>query len=601
MSQEEKKSYKEEKQEREWSDPNEHAKFVCQGGQIQCKYCNVPISEIIVTSTTVMLQDKPWATIKDSDGLVNFNFTGQCMHSSQQKPFCPPPPCKAVINLGEWQNFSETIVDTHHALVVKSTIPCMISGEDLEIVDSGQKATLEKIEPKQEKSNQKIQSIELLEGETVKTGTVIQYVNITPYAKYVDSEDITHIDRLGKNLRLRVRFDKAGSFKFKVKLIPDSKNASYTTNEKKRNPNFKYSEEEEFVTDSNGEKVIDGNKIFTSAAGGDIFTIIAKDEDGNQVIAEAKIKTERRIYYVEAKMTGLTTVTTSLKNVEKEYHKHGISLKGFPAVEMPFMENISIAQQKTFIRHVMSAYVRSACKDKMPYGFVIGYTGHLAEKSAKTEFRINNIRVGVTAKTVIIPTIYPLWIDVAANEDWFVESYFIRDGGEDADKIAIVKEKCTPIQNPDNAVGWFDSVSIDVSSLPAGQGSIILVVYYVEKMLGGVSGGGNFIGICTKAYWTDMPHDEQQKVIIHELGHSLKMVTDGDGILPQKTPYHYSGKGHQGNHCHCGLPIKADYSVDRNDVNLATCVMFGIVNNASSYCKECAKAVRKLDMSAGFN
>jgi len=149
MSQEEKDSYKKEKQEREWADPNEHAKYVCHGGKVQCKYCNVPISEIIVTSTTVMLQDKPWATIKDNDGLVNFNFTGQCMHPSQQKPLCPPPPCKAVINLGEWKDFSKTIIHPNHALVVQATIPCMISGEDLEIVDSGQKATPEKVEPEQ--------------------------------------------------------------------------------------------------------------------------------------------------------------------------------------------------------------------------------------------------------------------------------------------------------------------------------------------------------------------------------------------------------------------------------------------------------------------
>ncbi|MDH6310035.1 hypothetical protein M2451_002925 [Dysgonomonas sp. PFB1-18] len=141
-------TYKKEKQEREWTDPNENAKYVCHGGKVQCQFCNVPISEIIVTSTTVLLQDKPWATVKDKNGLVNLNFTGLCMHPSQQKPMCPPPPCKAVINLGEWKNYSETKIDNMNALVVQSTIPCMISGQDLKIVHSGQRAELGAIEPK---------------------------------------------------------------------------------------------------------------------------------------------------------------------------------------------------------------------------------------------------------------------------------------------------------------------------------------------------------------------------------------------------------------------------------------------------------------------
>lgn len=139
-----------EKKEKEakWADVNEQQKFVCQGGKVQCQFCTPPIADIIVTSSTIMLQDKPWATVKDKDGKVNFNFTGVCNHPSQQKPFSTPPPCKAVINLGEWKDYSETIIGDTNALLVKSTIPCMISGQDLKIIDSGQKTTLSEVEPK---------------------------------------------------------------------------------------------------------------------------------------------------------------------------------------------------------------------------------------------------------------------------------------------------------------------------------------------------------------------------------------------------------------------------------------------------------------------
>lgn len=151
MTKEEKDAYEKAKKEKEWKDPNEHAKYVCDGGKVQCKYCSVPVSDIKVTSTTIRLQDKPWATIKDKEGVKNFNFTGQCLHPSQQKPSSPPPPCKSVINLGDWKDFSQTKIDDFNALVVQATIPCKISGEDLEIIDSGQKATLEQIEPSNKK------------------------------------------------------------------------------------------------------------------------------------------------------------------------------------------------------------------------------------------------------------------------------------------------------------------------------------------------------------------------------------------------------------------------------------------------------------------
>ena len=137
------KQHQEEKK-RKWRDPNEDVKYVCQGGKVQCKYCSNPITPLTVTAESIMLQDKPWATVGDNDGKVNFGFTGICTHPKwgNQKP-----PCKAVISLGEWKNFSETIIGNHQALLVKSTIPCMVSGEDLKIVHSGQTATLEQINP----------------------------------------------------------------------------------------------------------------------------------------------------------------------------------------------------------------------------------------------------------------------------------------------------------------------------------------------------------------------------------------------------------------------------------------------------------------------
>lgn len=148
MNEKDKEAYKKEKQKTKWSDPNEHAKYVITGGKVECPFCSPSFADIIVTSTTVKLQDKQWATVEDNDGKKNFNFAGICKHPSHGSN---KPPCKAVISLGSWKNFSETLIDGKNALVVQSTILCEISGQDLKITDSGQKANLTKIEPERKR------------------------------------------------------------------------------------------------------------------------------------------------------------------------------------------------------------------------------------------------------------------------------------------------------------------------------------------------------------------------------------------------------------------------------------------------------------------
>jgi hypothetical protein len=149
-------SEKEKKEkEREWADVTESVKFVCKGGKIQCTFCATPIADILPTSTQVMLQDKPYVTVGDNNGKVNFDFKGVCTHPSQGSN---KPPCKAVISLGQWKDYSETMIDNYNALLVKSTIPCMISGQDLKIVHSGQMAELAEVKPKIKRNPQIIES-----------------------------------------------------------------------------------------------------------------------------------------------------------------------------------------------------------------------------------------------------------------------------------------------------------------------------------------------------------------------------------------------------------------------------------------------------------
>jgi len=132
------KKEKEEKK-RKWEDINESLKFVCERGKVMCPLCSVPIGGLKVTSNTISLQDTPWTTTGDNNGKINFDFKGTCTHPSQKSP-----PCKAVISLGKWKNYSDVHINSKYALLRKSTIPCLISGQDIRIIHSGQMAMLTK-------------------------------------------------------------------------------------------------------------------------------------------------------------------------------------------------------------------------------------------------------------------------------------------------------------------------------------------------------------------------------------------------------------------------------------------------------------------------
>ena len=143
-----KKPEKVEKREQKWKDPNEQEKYVCEAGKVMCLYCTPQFGGFMVTSNMVYLQDRFYVTEGDNNGKVNLDFQGVCTHPSQQKPSAPPPPCKMVISTMQWKNTAdESYIDNYKALLVKSTIPCMISGQDIKIVHSGQKAVLNNVKP----------------------------------------------------------------------------------------------------------------------------------------------------------------------------------------------------------------------------------------------------------------------------------------------------------------------------------------------------------------------------------------------------------------------------------------------------------------------
>ena len=107
-------------------------KLVIDGAIIQCNSCMVPMGQLKVNFDTPTIQYKKTATVMEKSPM-SLQFSGNCMKSPKMEI-----PCKAYMQLGEWQDVGTMKVQNKAPLLLKSTIPC-IKGDTIKIVDCGQK------------------------------------------------------------------------------------------------------------------------------------------------------------------------------------------------------------------------------------------------------------------------------------------------------------------------------------------------------------------------------------------------------------------------------------------------------------------------------
>jgi len=200
-----KEERKAQKKQHEWKDINEQIKFVCEGGKVTCLFCSSLVGDIKVTSTPVKLQDTPWATNADRLGAPNLQFKGNCIHPSFSPNY---PPCQGVIQPGEWKDTSKTIIDYYPALLRKSTIPCMISGQNIQIVHSGQKAVLTQLKPK-------------VKPEEIKHVSIGRIIRGNPYVSH-DAVNVGLPDSLPLHKTYQVEIQVEGKGVVKLAIINSS-------------------------------------------------------------------------------------------------------------------------------------------------------------------------------------------------------------------------------------------------------------------------------------------------------------------------------------------------------------------------------------------
>ena len=116
-------------------------RYVCDKAIIECSLCTKPEGTLYVTSNTVKLQDKFWATKKDQNK-TNLVFTGKCLKSPKQKI-----PCVAIIQPDKWINTGKILVQGNKALLECSTIKCNYGGVSIRIKDHTQKSEPDTISP----------------------------------------------------------------------------------------------------------------------------------------------------------------------------------------------------------------------------------------------------------------------------------------------------------------------------------------------------------------------------------------------------------------------------------------------------------------------
>ncbi len=444
----------------------------------------------------------------------------------------------------------------------------------------------------------------------VASGT--QWVNLPHNAKWVDvPNNVPNIDRLSQKIRYKVTFSKPGGHSFKVKAEAGPTNAAYTGGEKGRNGNFKWLEEEKsYTTDGDGTKIVEAD-FFSTCAGMDDFKLKAEDTYGTPPVETGFMATKRLIYYVEVKMTGINAAP-SLATMVSEFEKHGITLLSLGSVNMTAMENISTGDSNTFKANVKTAYTGSNGPTKAPYAIAVAYTGHLAVKNPSKTVTKSGVDVGPAKPAVVIPIVGPginnpadnstryLWKGLVTGEGWYVSAKFIPADGTAS--VDIPEAKCTAVPESAGTPNRCNTVSVDVTGIATGIGSIELVVNWVDRMRGGLSfPGTNLICACTKAWWADKSAEAQNQVMIHEMGHQVNMVANGTGPRPDKVATHYEdSKGHVGDHCYNGAPDgQARYDASA-DATASICVMYGQTNGKTDFCGNCTPAVRKQDLSPGW-
>ncbi len=479
---------------------------------------------------------------------------------------------------------------------------------------------------------------------------------------WVDGKFVTELDRLGSTVRVRAKINKpVAKVHIFYRLVPDSENAKYSNgkpdkskNELHRNENFKHDLHNSRrsiptwkIMRTNDQGVATGSLI-VSQAGKNKYHVEAILPKANRAKGTGQkptksanaIVTNRLVYITPQKMDGLKAPHPKIDNKEVvDNFKEGKS--GKTAVQLVLLPKATTSidylanidddkDKKSLLGNSKDAFEDSVASNKSPYCIIATFVDQIAREWTKGGFTIRKVATaGEENNSFSIQTVSArpggaaVTRQILPVEDWFKGGEFIYDDNQKG-KRNILKSMVTSVQDPtENKV---TNLNIDLSSLDPGDGKVRLKLRLVDYWVNGVAyGDSRHLVLATRTRWTPRELDAQVQTIIHEIGHKFQMAANGGYALdsfaldvnedalkrreqhlkaPDVILTHYDdSKGHRGNHCYNGLSEGRDSYANADESETILCVMYGESHHSrpSHFCEHCEVALRKVDLSNGWN
>lgn len=452
-----------------------------------------------------------------------------------------------------------------------------------------------------------------------------QWVNLEKDAKH-EEDGITQ-ERIAA-AHVECEFEKANLAGFRVKVYPVGDHAKYSARERTDNANFRV-RIAGAATNGADKKIKLDKEIFLTAAGGNEYKIKAKYKK-KEIESGKVLKVRRKLYYQLMKMPGCATC--DLSGMENLYwdpaKKFYIKLKKKGALaQIEFQKNLTDAD-----KFIKSAGKKFELKGLKPFAFAVAFVRYICKPAVMTIRDQVNLSVPAkickfSGEQFTVQSDQFLWFGLDDADDaakaWLVDGRLVF---VPAGKTAAQGEQL-PFDRDDVAIAGPDyktyggkaqiKVRIPPSAVTrnfftkrAGKLFIELEVKTADNWSNGFAYNQiNLAAIADRAVWEDQPLAVQLYTVNHEIGHKIGMVADGTGTAPDSHANLYgenrgvNDRGHQGPHCGNGA------SWDGTDWSgQPGCVMFGadgvwdtatnsVLSAPSTYCSDCEKIVRKLDLS----
>lgn len=480
----------------------------------------------------------------------------------------------------------------------------------------------------------------------------LHWVNLA--RKDVFAKDgIPSVHRTSQWVGVAVRFQEISGEDFKMRIVPwppGGGNAVYSENERKRNTNFRFWKIPLQRKEGKNKKVFLQECAHLRPSGGDQYKIEAKYGE-KVVVSPTILETRRRLYYEVISMSGgdcLSSFADFEKTFEGKAHKFFVEMKekGGGRNGMKFLKTLRDGNTGEFFIAARKAY---SIKEYEPFAVAVVFANYIADKKflsmedivdfsapsklvhpvtwnpfafTRDVIQWSDFEFVVDVKNAAGDTEY-LWHGLDdqddGNREWVKRAYFFPENGNafrvDTANISLEGSK-------KGSLGGYSQVRVKIPKekvkemMGVIKGSLFLDLNVVDGFSGGLSYTQlNIIVICTKSWWERERQRDMFQVLVHEMGHKIGMVANGTGTgadkpAPDKPAGFYSNRedgkdyeGHRGPHCKVGCtytePTRREPSGHWSGV--PGCVMFGATScgvspSPATFCADCAKVVRKLDL-----